>query len=294
MKAIGRALRSTCKLFGSQRKLWLPFLLTGIFEACLVGLAWLAPFPPFAKYLAPPIRCFFSDRVLHYPWHMWFLFHVMQYTHLIASTLVGAFLTGIACVMVKQTHDRHPISLREALVSRHVAYGRTVILWLIAWGVASGVMRGLAVTLKGQQLLWSNVAALLVLQMFFIYAIPVATFESVSWWKALIRGVREVLRYPFSTLIVVALPSALAIGFSMLIPSSRVLQLMMRFVPEIAIPLAVLRLVVWIAVDAWMTISIAQLWCVHRAIPRTVLKPARSSSIPTITPAAVEQSHAAV
>lgn len=288
MRAIGLALRSTWKLFGSHRKLWLPFLITALFEALLVVSIWLAPHPPFAKFLAPPIRYFFGDRVLHYPWHLWFMYHAMRYTHLVAATLAGAFFTGIACAMVQQAHQNAPISLREALVGKKVSYGRAVVLWLIAWGVANGVMKTLAMSLKEPQLLlWGNVAALLVLQALFVYTIPASVFDKLPWWKALFRGLRETVRHPFSTLIVIAIPSAVAIAFSTTMPSGRVLQWMMRLTPELAIPLAVARLFVWVVVDAWMTISIANLWWFHR----TAQQVHASSASPAI-PKHIEQTHA--
>ena len=225
--------------------------------------------------------------MLHYPWHLWFLYHAMQYTHLIVATVGGAFFTGIACAMVQQTHENVPISLREALANQKVAYGRMVVLWLIAWGVANGVMKALAMSpLKGHQLLWSNAVALLLLQALFVYTIPAAVFDLLPWWKALLRGVRETLHHPLSTLIVVAIPSAIAIAFSTTLPSGRILQWMMRSIPEIAIPLAVARLTVWVAVDAWMTVSIAHLWCFHRATQPVM--PSISPAIPTT----MEQTHA--
>lgn len=288
MRAIGLALRSTWKLFGSHRKLWLPFLITALFEALLVGGVWLAPHPPFAKFFAPPIRYFFGDRLLHYPLHLWFVYHAMQYTHLVAATLAGAFFTGIACAMVQQAHQNAPISLREALVSKKVSYGHLVVLWLIAWGVANGAMKALAISLKGPQLLlWSNVAALLFLQVLFIYTIPAAVFDRLPWWKALFRGLRETWRHPFSTLIIVAIPSAVAIAFSTTMPSGRVLQWMMRLTPELAIPLAVARLIVWVVIDAWMTISIANLWYFHRATQQV-----SAASASPVIPKQIERTHA--
>ena len=127
MGALGSAFRQTAKLFGAHRKLWVPFLLVAVVQAIGLLLVWLAPQEPFSKLLAPPIRYFFSDRVLHYPTHLWFLFHVMRHTQLIASTLIGAFLSGVACVMVRQTYAGQP-SMRDALASRDARYWTLMII----------------------------------------------------------------------------------------------------------------------------------------------------------------------
>ncbi|MDP3703053.1 MAG: hypothetical protein Q8R78_01505, partial [Candidatus Omnitrophota bacterium] len=123
MRALASVVRQTLQLFGSQRKLWVPFLVVACVEVLFLGLIWLAPHPPFSKLLAPPIRYFFGDRVLHYPAHLWFLYHAMKHTHLVASTLVGAFMTGVACAMVRQAHEGTPLSLRNALVGGQARYG---------------------------------------------------------------------------------------------------------------------------------------------------------------------------
>ena len=96
MRAFFVTWRQTAKLFGAHRKLWLPFLAAALFESLLVLAIWLAAQPPFSKVLAPPIRYFFSDRVLHYPAHLWFLFHALKHTYLVAAVLVGAFMSGVA------------------------------------------------------------------------------------------------------------------------------------------------------------------------------------------------------
>jgi len=139
MRALMATIRHTAQLFGAHGRLWVPFVVIAVIDALGVLCVWLAPHAPFSKLLAPPVRYFFSDRVLHYPYHLWFLFFAMKHTHLIASVIAGAFMTGVACAMVRQLHVGQPCLLREALVSRQVRYGRVVLLWLITWGAAKAL-----------------------------------------------------------------------------------------------------------------------------------------------------------
>lgn len=264
--ALRRTLRDTAKLAGSQRKLWVPFLLVMLVECVFLGLVWLAPHSPFSKYLAPPIRYFFGSRVLHYPAHLWFIYHAMPYTHLIAATLVGAFLTGIACAMVRQAHDGQPLSLRAALVGRQVRYGRVVLLWLITWGLARGIGQALThFAPKAPWMPWTVLGAALLLQLLLAYAIPSSVFEGVAWWRAIVRSIREVARHPLATAVVLAIPSAAMVLLLLIAPDVRVAQWMVQTVPEIAVLMVVVRLLIWTVADGVLTVAIAHLWWFHRA-----------------------------
>jgi len=240
-------------------------VIVALIESLGVGLLWLAPHAPFSKLLAPPIRYFFSDRVLHYPYHLWFLFFAMKHTHLIASVIMGAFMTGIACAMVRQLHMGQPLSLREALVSRQVRYGRVVLLWMMTWGLAKALI--VAVEQVGPKSGWlvgGAIGATVLLQALLIYAIPAAVFEGARWWKALLLSVWETLRYPLTTLLAILGPSAALIAFAIVCSPANVANWMAQSSPEIALPFVIARLALWTVADTVMTVAIAHLWWFHR------------------------------
>ncbi len=266
MKAWLRTWRQTAKLFSSYRKLWIPFVLAALVEALGLGLIWLAPHRPFSIVLGPPIRYFFGDYVLHYPWHLWFLYHAMKHTHLIASILAGAFFSGIACVMVRQIYQGEDLSLRAALMKGHVRYRTVVVVWGITWVVARGMMEALVRVLPksgGAVLLFMGITVLL--QAFFIYAIPAIVFRGSIWRTALVHSIKEALRYPWSTLTVVAVWSAPLFLFTLFVSPTRVSFWMFKMTPEIAVAVVLVRLFVWMAVDAFLTVGIAHLWWSHRS-----------------------------
>ena len=279
MTSLWFAFRQTSKLLGSHHKLWIPFLVVAFVELFLLGLVWLAPHPPFSKLLAPPIRYFFGDRIFHYPWHLWFLYQAMKHTHLIALTLVGAFFTGVACVMVRQTHEQVPLSLRTALVNRKVRYGVVLLLWVITVGLAKGVAELLVHVLpKAAWGGWVLMGSMVVVQTLLIYAIPAAVFNGSTWWRALSQGIRETLRHPVTSFVVVALPTAAVLLFSLAAPPARVAQWTARSMPEITFAFVAARLVIWTLTDAIMTVSVAHLWWIHRA-PQRVVAPSVASTV---------------
>ena len=265
MNTLWLTLRETAKLAGSQRKLWVPFALTAFVEALFLVFIWAAPQPPFSHLLAPPIRYFFGEHVLHYPLHLWFLYHVMAHTHLIASILAGAFMSGIACLMVRQTHEARPLSLRAALVSRQVRYGTVLLVWISTWALAKMAVGALVHAAPKSAGLWSAIGATVFIQVLLAYAIPAAVFEGSTWRKALSQSVRETGRYPLSTAMAVIVPSAAAILLAFLASPARVAQWMAQTAPEIAFVFVIGRLLVWTAADAVMTVAVAHLWWIHRA-----------------------------
>ncbi len=265
MRALGWSLRDTAKLLSSHRRLWIPFFVTFLVEAFFIAALWLAPQPPFSTLLAPPIRYFSGERVLHYPWHLWYIYHSMKNTNMLAATLVGAYMTGVACIMVKQAHEGRPISMREALLTKQVRYLRVVILWLITWGLAKASGELLThVAPKSPTGFWIGVSGMVVLQSLLVYAIPSAVFEGVSWWRALVNSVKETMRHPVSTLVITVICNAVIIAFGVAFSEMRLIALMRDSAPELAFAFIGLRLVVWTIVDTVLTVGVSHLWLYHR------------------------------
>jgi len=270
MPGVAVALRQTAELFRTQRKLWLPFVLVAFLETFFIGLVWLAPHAPFSALLAPPLRYAFGAKALHYPWHLFVVYRAMQPAHLAATALIGAFMTGIACVMVRQTHDHQPLSLRTALISNQVRYGRVTLLWLISWALAEGAANAVArAPLDATWALWLMISISLLLQLVLGYAIPAAVFNGSTWRRALLESVRETWRHPVTTTLVALLPIAMLMAYAAFASPSRVARWMMDTAPEIVLLFVIGRLLIWTVADALLTVGLAHLWWIHR-LPASV------------------------
>lgn len=253
MKALLLAWATTSRMFRNHARIWLPFAAIILLEVAFLGVLWSAAHPPFRAVLAPPIAYFFGERVLHYPLHLFFLYAMMNRIHGLAWILAGAYLSGLACVMVRQVHEGKTPCLREALVSRQVRYGRVTLLWLLSWLLVRFALR----------IHWGAAAAL---QVLLVYAVPAAVFYAGPGWRAFFRGVGESLRYPLSTLVTVLGPVLGLLALAQLLHPVRVAGMM----SDAATPEAVLwflpaRLLLWIGVEAILTVAVAHLWWFHRA-----------------------------
>jgi hypothetical protein len=285
MRACLTSLKHVARLIGPERRLWLPFLLTATLEALLIGLVWLAPHAPFSTVLAPPIRYFFGDRILHYPLHLWFLYHAMKHTNAFAAIVFGAFMTGVASVMVGHIYQGQRVSFRLALMGGQVKYGRVLLIWVTTWAVAKGIINLLlSVAPRTSASLYIAIALSIILQALMVYAIPIAVYEQRTWWRALLASMRETLMHPLSTLVIVALPSLVVIAFALRFPPASLLQKMQRIAPEIALLFVGLRLVLWTIADAVMSVGVAHLWWAHHSgsTPATVPMPVKAQQRPVV------------
>ena len=163
-------------------------------------------------------------------------------------------MTGLACAMVAQQYQRQTVSLRDILLSKRVKYLRVSVLWLVTWGFAKAAMQLLAfVAPRTGVIYWAGLIVMVALQSLLVYAIPVAVFEDVAWWRALVGSVREALRYPLSTLLATCLCNAIVIAFGFFFSERRVAVYMQQAAPEIAVLFVIARLVVWTTVDLLLT-----------------------------------------
>lgn len=271
MQKFVRAVACAFRMFGTDRKLFVPFLITAIAEIVLLLLLWLAPQPPFSALLAPPLRYFYSEQILHYPAHLFFLYHAMRHTHLIAATLVGAFMTGVACDMVRQVHaGAHP-TIHEALAGHKIRYGRMMMLWLVSWGLVTGVTEVAAAhASQGRWVTWAGLGGMIALQVLLVYAVPAAVFARATWWRAIAQSLQEAARHLVSTFVIVLLFTLPMIGFAYVAREPQVKMWMQRVGPEIVFVFIAARLAIWVISDAMLTVAISRLWLLQRVLPPAV------------------------
>ncbi len=255
------AWQSATARFLSVRPLWICFLVPLCVQLFLLTLLALAPHAPFSILLAPPIRFFVSDRVLHYPDHLLWLYHVMPSLHAVSMLLVGAPLSGVAARIVGQIQAGAQVSLRNACRRASRFLWHCTFAWSATWIVRTLVARLLSrwVT-PGPFAPVLLIAAMVLLQAFVVYAIPAAALSEVSWLSALGRSIRFAVLHPLQTAGVVALPLLLVLLIFGPLSEPRVAQWMRRFEPEIVLLPMMARLAVLTVADAIMTIGAAQVW----------------------------------
>lgn len=257
-------LRRTAQTLRAHRTMWVPFAVVAVVELLLLSFAWLAPHPPFSVLLAPPVRFLFGDRVLHYPWHLGFLYHVMPHAHVAVSFAVGAAMTGLVCALVRQAHEGCRLSVRTVLAGRAMRYRTLLLIAVGAWLLAKAVSSLVAALVHeaGWQLI-AQLVAVIFLQALLVYAIPIAVYERAAWWRALWLSAREALRHHVTTLLLVLIPAAALATFAVVASERQVAYWMARTTPEIVFLFIAGRLALWTVADALLTVAVAHLWWIH-------------------------------
>lgn len=210
--------------------------------------------------------------MLHYPAHLWFLYEAMKYTSLLTTLLFGAFMAGLACVMVRQAHAGQAVSFRAALLSRQARYGRLALVWGASWLVANLTVRAIALVAPASAVrLGLQVGLALIVQTLVAYAILLAVVDGAVWWSALARSARETLRYPLSSLATVTAALAGVIACSLIAAPYQVARWMAQTQPELALLFVVGRWLLWHGASALLVVAIAHLWCFHH-LPTSALR----------------------
>jgi hypothetical protein len=188
------------------------------------------------------------------------MYHAMKHTHLVAMTLIGALMSGLACIMVEQAEQGRLPSLYRALKSKRVHYWRVVLIWLLSWGAARLIAEALPRLLP--QVGWAAVVIILALVLFqalFIYAIPYTALQSESWWRSLLSSIGLALRRPISTLVIVLIPSIPVLFSGFFFSSQAMAKVVFQTIPELVFIFIAVRLVVWTAADAFMSVAAARM-----------------------------------
>ncbi len=229
-----------------------------IFVLILLGLA---PHPPLDWLLAPPIRFFANENVLHYPWHLLWLYHVTPRVHAIAMVLLGAGLSGIAARLAAEAAQERPASLRLIFASRRVRFSQCLLAWLVIWLLSELLAHGLRMlSLPGMLALGSYLAGVTLLQAFSVYAIPAVALSGLSAARALLASAQRCFRSPLETLGIVLPPLAILFLFSLISTENRIGAWLLRTEPEWVVAPIGLRLVLWTVADAWLTTAAAITW----------------------------------
>ncbi len=237
------------------------FLAPAFVQILVLILLGLAPHPPLDSLLAPPIRFFANENVLHYPWHLLWLYHVTPRVHALAMALVGAGLSGVAACLAADAVRQKPMSLRLLFASRRVRFSQCLFAWVVIWLLSELMAQGLrTLSLPGMLTLGSYLAGVTLLQAFGVYAIPAVALSGFSAFRALLAGAQRCLRSPLETLCIVLPPLVILFLFSLISTENRIGAWLLRTEPEwVTVPIA-LRLMLWTVADAWLTTAAAIAW----------------------------------
>ncbi|MFH1996485.1 MAG: hypothetical protein ABIJ27_05745 [Candidatus Omnitrophota bacterium] len=262
MNSAFTAWKKTFDIIKKYPQILTPFIAVGIIEFLALYILFLAPQRPVSILLAPPIKAFFGERFLHYPYNMSLLPKLMYYAHILISASIGILMTGTALGMIKDAHEK---KAPKFLRSFAAALRRCLTLlgaWIVMFGLLFLVKKGTALVTPetGATLTLSCLSyiAAVLSQVIFIYTMPAIMYEKKGLFAALKRGLQFFVRFPVPSLMVVFLPALLYIP--VIISNFKIPMMLKAPFPEIIVYLLSAGILTTVVIDILITASSALLF----------------------------------
>lgn len=259
MKAAIRIWKQMFKVLTGNPVIVLPFFIVGLFDAISLILIYLAPQPPFSIVLAPPIRAFWGEQYLHYPFNLSLIPRLFSYAHIATSAVFGVLITGLAIGMLNEIRRVGNAGVLLNIIRAFKRYFSLFTIWLIMFILATLIYKiphlFISVNNKAALQIAFYLSFLMVgsIQIIFIYAFPAAFIEQRGVVSAIRCGVSLCRSHFLTSLMLVMLPTLFYLPVMVLKGNS--LFLMQRFFPEIVLIILGLAIVVSVVIDCLVTCS---------------------------------------
>jgi len=246
-----RTVIALCK----NRKLLVPFVISAGFSGLVLYILYLAPSRPVSLVLAPPIRAFFGEKFLHYPYSIYLLPKLFYYAQLLVNSTIGLIMTGLAIGFVKDAYNKEelktPADLAVSFKRYFTLLGIWAIMFLSMFVISELVKR--AFPAEANQLLIDCLVYIagILAQLVFIYAMPIAILEKKGFLGSLKQGFLFFKKFFFTTIVLIIVPAA--IYLPLLILNQYVPKLINKLWPEVVIIALGLGILATFIIDIFFT-----------------------------------------
>ncbi|UCC95998.1 MAG: hypothetical protein JSW40_04410, partial [Candidatus Omnitrophota bacterium] len=193
MKLAVNIWKETLRVLKRHPKILIPFLVVGTAHFLLIYLIYSAPQRPLSSVFAPPIRAFFGEKFLHYPFNFFVFPQLFNYGEIILSALVGIFMTALAIGMIADVIQKQETSLLVnslKSIRRYCALFGVWILMFLFVRLTMSIFHRIVPAGEGLRTLIASSLYFLgaiFIQLLFIYAIPLIIIKK----KKLLAALRE-------------------------------------------------------------------------------------------------------
>ena len=264
--ALGRVYGQILSLFKKHPLLFLPFILAIVIDAGFFSLILLAPQYPFSLVLAPIVRAFWGEQFLHYPANLFLAPQIFTYARYVISITFGIILSGLAVSLIQQAYVHESLSVWTGLSKAVRRYLRLIVIWLITFAVMYLAIKVPTIlpVVSGIPLAVFTLKFLVtvVVQAFFVAAVPAVIIENKKISGAFVRAMAMVKRYPFLLFFSVFIPSVLFLPMTAI--AVKMSYIIERSSPDALAYVVYLRIVVTAVVDLLVTAAASLILLMHR------------------------------
>lgn len=242
----------TYRSFKADRIILAPFAVFAGLEALSLIFLYLIPRPPLRHIFGPMIRTFWSDFYLHYPNNFLLLPKLAYFARMGLAIAIGSLLGAVAVSLVAHVYNKQHSTLKKSFIAvlknypsffiiaviSILGYYLTVKLTshlLLSYFLA-GHTKLLFVPARfwlGPVLFFINLALAIIIQSFFVYAVPMIVIDHDKLIKAMVKSFVLFYKKFIPTVILVGLPILISIPISIL--NSHDVFLIRKFFPELVL-----------------------------------------------------------
>ena len=251
--------------------LMLPLFYLALIELVGIAIIYYSVQWPLNLVLAQPIKAFYGEISLHYPFNLVALLKIFNKYESFTEIIFGSLLAGMTISMYNQMTKNMTIRFGKNFNIAFNRYlrllGYSLFLFIIIYGFSSATEYLRNMVLKNNDgyflgmgaIKWSLIVAVvnfifyLVIQILFLY-VPIGIIvENFGLWRAAKESIKVMRKYFLVSGLIVALPFLLYLANAFLGAFSG--KLMDAIAPEVAIALTVLTVIVVFIINIMINIS---------------------------------------
>ncbi len=265
---------SSVELIKTKPIILLPFILIAFFQFLALEIIYFSIRKPLVIVLGPVIKKFFGENFLRYPGNLLFLPNMLYYAETVIYACLGIALTAVTANIIKNLKEGLPVKagpLVKNALRRYVSYitfGIIMVALIVLLKKADTFVYSKAMRFAFKHapdavmkvyvfgltafLFFSNI----ILQMFFIFVIPLMVVRKRSLLRALGQSVYAGIRNFFGVFSLVFVVYLVYFPITLLKAGS--LILVDRTFPEISLIVAVAGVVLALFIDGLVTVCATQ------------------------------------
>ncbi len=273
---------TTLRILTQQRSVLVPYAIFAAFEVVSLVVFYLSPRAPFKVLLGPPIRTFWGEQFLHYPFNFILLPKLVSNAKMVMVVLVGSLLTAAAVALFHDAYLRRKGVLAKALATGAKKYlGVFLVFAFITlayyfsekfFGFAfvkyfqahrKFLFLGPRFWLGGPVQVAMSMGLSILIQLPFAFTVPLLVIGNQKLFKAVSGSLKLLKEHFFRSLVLVTLPVIAYLPLVVL--HYNVPFLMETFVPEVVVLLILISIVVsTLVLDPIMTLSFTSLYLMQK------------------------------
>ncbi|MEW6097385.1 MAG: hypothetical protein AB1567_12825 [bacterium] len=291
MKKIRRIKIATCGLIWEETfslmarypKIFLPYSVLILLEICLLIFLFLAPLSILSPLVEPPIRVFFGEKYLHYPYNFVLLPTIFDYCDVVLVLIFAPLISGMTVGMVYQTQEGNKPKFCSNFLLAIKKYLILIGLWMIVTILVFSIFhlgKFLVSEFYTDEMAefihirtWRMARLIqyfcffltLLIETFFAFCIPAVMIENKKILSSIKRSFKISSSLFLPTFILICVPTIFN-SIIVLIKQKMLIQLMDRFFPEVVFIIMGVEFCIYLITQVLRVLSLTLVFLINREL----------------------------